>query len=717
MNFSVLSALLFLPFGFAGAAQTPAAPALIPLRVSSPPVIDGKLDDAVWQQAPFVTGFKTFSPDFGRDMSEPTRAFYAYDRENIYFAFEALDSHPELIKAAVSSRDSIRPDDWVCINLDTFGDSQALYAFYVNPLGIQGDSRYAGGQEDHGFDTVWYSAGRKTDSGYTVEIRIPLKSIRFSHADPVRMAIIFERRISRHSENGTYPPMKPERGMAFLTQMQPIVYEGVTHYTLWELLPAVTYSRRSARHEARLATLRNDLDFSLTAKYGITSDLIADATVNPDFSQVESDAGQIDINLRSPLYFPEKRPFFLEGAESFNVGGASQYDPLRTVVHTRSIVDPAVGGKLTGKLSARDTIAAIYAFDQASAGLEGSDAHFGILRYKRTLQDDSYLGGFLTARESAPGYNRVFGADGVLRTGSAATVSGYAFLSSSRYGNDPETHGRALSLGYDYGTRNLDLSFRGLDISTGFRADAGYLTRNGIGSFSAHFGPKFYPRRGPLRRLQPSVLVEPARDHFSRRWEAFNFAGLDLLLPRATSISARYESASEIYAGEKFDTSGVQVQARSQVTKQFRLEGRYRNGKGIFYAADPYQGLKEDASAAVTWQASENWESSLSLTYSDFRRPADAVRVYDYAIIRCRNTYQVNRYLFFRGIAEHNSFRKRWILDLLASFTYIPGTVVHLGYGSLFEKLRWENGGYVPADSYVEMERGLFFKASYLWRR
>jgi len=425
MNFSVLSALLFLCFGSAGAAQTPAVPALIPLRVSSPPVIDGKLDDAVWQQAPFVTGFKTFSPDFGRDMSEPTRAFYAYDRENIYFAFEALDSHPELIKAAVSSRDSIRPDDWVCINLDTFGDSQALYAFYVNPLGIQGDSRYAGGQEDYGFDTVWYSAGRKTDSGYTVEIRIPLKSIRFSHADPVRMAIIFERRISRHSENGTYPPMKPERGMAFLTQMQPIVYEGVTHYTLWELLPAVTYSRRSAR----------------------------------------------------------------------------------------------------------------------------------------------------------------------------------------------------------------------------------------------------------------------------------------------------YESASEIYAGEKFDTSGVQLQARSQVTKQFRLEGRYRNGKGIFYAADPYQGLKEDASAAVTWQASENWEASLSLTYSDFRRSPDAVRVYDYAIIRSRNTYQVNRYLFFRGIAEHNSFRKRWILDLLASFTYIPGTVVHLGYGSLFEKLRWENGAYVPADSYLEMERGLFFKASYLWRR
>ncbi len=717
MNFFAQSVLLSLLILLPAAGRASDPPPLIPFRVSSPPVIDGRLDDAVWQQAPFVTGFKTFSPDFGRDMSEPTKAFYAYDRENIYFAFEAFDSRPELIKAAVSSRDNIRPDDWVCINLDTFGDSQTLYAFYVNPLGIQGDSRYAAGQEDHGFDTVWYSAGRKTESGYTVEIRIPLKSIRFSHGDPVRMAIIFERRISRYSENGTYPPMKPERGLAFLTQMQPILYEGVAHYALLELLPGVTYSRRSGRREAGLTTLRNDLDFSLTAKYGIVTDLIADATVNPDFSQVESDAGQIDINLRSPLYFPEKRPFFLEGAENFNVGGASQYDPLRAVVHTRSIVDPVVGGKLTGKLSPRNTIAAIYALDQTPVDLENADAHFAIVRYKRTLHDDSYLGGFLTARETAPGHNRVFGADGVLRTGSSATVSGYAFLSSSRSGGDAEDRGSALSFGYDYGTRNLDFSVRGLNISTGFRADAGYLTRTGIGSLSAYFGPKFYPRRGPVRRLQPSVLIEPARDHFGRRWEAFNFAGLELLLPRSTYVSARCESASEVYGGDKFDTSGVQVQARSQVTKQLRLEGRYRNGKGIYYAADPYQGFKEDASAAVTWQPSENWESSLSLIYSDFRRADDARRVYDYAIFRSRNTYQVNRYLFFRGIAEHNSFRKRWIVDLLASFTYIPGTVVHFGYGSLFEKLDRQEGGYVPGSDYLEMQRSFFFKASYLWRR
>jgi hypothetical protein len=245
--------------------------ALTPLRAASAPVIDGRLDDPVWQEAPSVTDFKTFSPDFGRDMAEATKAYYAYDRQNLYFAFEASDSQPDKIKASVSSRDSIRPDDWICVNLDTFGDQQGLYAFYVNPLGIQGDSRYAAGHEDLSFDAVWYSAGRKEGSGYTVEIRIPLKSIRFSDTDPVRMAVMFERRISRHSENGTYPALKPEQGMAFLTQLQPIVYEEVEHYTLLELLPGITYNRQSGHTDGRWSVLRNDADVSLTMKYGFTT--------------------------------------------------------------------------------------------------------------------------------------------------------------------------------------------------------------------------------------------------------------------------------------------------------------------------------------------------------------------------------------------------------------------------------------------------------------
>ena len=112
---------------------------LKPFKTSSPPLIDGKLDDQVWQEAPFETGFKTWTPDFGKDMAEKTIVYYAYDRENLYFAFKCFDSNPEKIKSSVNSRDNIWPDDWICINLDSFNDQQSLYAFYCNPLGIQGD--------------------------------------------------------------------------------------------------------------------------------------------------------------------------------------------------------------------------------------------------------------------------------------------------------------------------------------------------------------------------------------------------------------------------------------------------------------------------------------------------------------------------------------------------------------------------------------------------
>jgi len=121
---------------------------LQPLRTDNPPKIDGRLDDSIWKSAPSVTGFKTFHPDFGIDMPERTIVYMAYDRENLYFGFKCFDSQPDKIKASIARRDTIRPDDWICINLDSFNDQQALYALYINPLGIQTDSRYAGGRED-----------------------------------------------------------------------------------------------------------------------------------------------------------------------------------------------------------------------------------------------------------------------------------------------------------------------------------------------------------------------------------------------------------------------------------------------------------------------------------------------------------------------------------------------------------------------------------------
>ena len=264
---------------------------LRPIRTETPPIIDGRLEDAVWQRAPFVTGFRTFIPDFGRVMPESTVAYMAYDSRNIYFAFRCFDPDPSTIKAEITARDNIRPHDWICINLDSFNDQQSLYAFYVNPLGIQSDSRYAAGSEDFSVDFVWYSAGQLDEHGCTVEMGIPLKSIRYADHNPVEMSVFFERKVSRRQEHGSFPSLDPKRGYAFLTQMLPMEYPDLEHYTLFEILPAITYSERHRSSLGNLALEERLSEVSLTTKYGITSNLTLDGTYNPDFSQVEADAG------------------------------------------------------------------------------------------------------------------------------------------------------------------------------------------------------------------------------------------------------------------------------------------------------------------------------------------------------------------------------------------------------------------------------------------
>jgi hypothetical protein len=708
-------------------ASDPLEP-LVPLRTDAPPVIDGILDDPVWRSAPRVTGFETWRPDFGRMMADQTEVYYAYDEANLYFAFRAYDSDPSKIKTSIAARDRIRADDWVAINLDSFGDEQSLYAFYVNALGIQSDTRYAAGTEDIGFDAVWYSAGVIDDDGYTVEVRIPLKSIRFASSDPVEMGIIFERRVSRTSEMGTYPALDPAKGGNFITEMNPILFQDLKRHTLLELLPGVTHHQTNELVEDDLVNVDKTNDLSLTIKYGITSDLILDGTVNPDFSQIEADAGQIDINLRSPLFFPEKRPFFMEGLENFNFAGSTQFDPLRAVVHTRNIVQPILGVKLTGKIGEKNTIATILARDEDPYGITmGDDADFGIFRYKRTLNADSYLGGFYTDREREDGYNRLVGMDGLFRVNGSSTFGYHAFFSRTLWREEvapageavvssPED-GHAASIEYSSNSRDFSWELLALDISEDFRTEAGYITRVGVTTLRGWASPKFYPEDSLVLRIDPEFVTEQTRDKFSGIWESYNRATVRFGMPRSSSVSGALHYSTEVFLGEEFNTSGVTISGASQATRKLFFHATVGHRKAIFYSENPFQGTSQNASASLRYQATDKILASLDYNYSNFTRESDGERMYDYAITRGRLTYQLNRYLFFRGIVEYNHFYDSMTTDFLASFTYIPGTVVHFGYGSLYEKVRWHEGGYVPSDRFREAGRGIFFKASYLWRK
>ncbi|MGB6865210.1 MAG: DUF5916 domain-containing protein [Candidatus Aminicenantaceae bacterium] len=695
---------------------------LQPLRTDNPPKIDGKLDDSIWKSAPSVTGFKTFHPDFGIDMPERTIVYMAYDRENLYFGFKCFDSQPDKIKASISRRDTIRPDDWICINLDSFTDQQALYALYINPLGIQTDSRYAGGREDFSQDFVFFSAGQIDEEGYIIEVQLPFKSIRFANKQTVEMGVIFERRISRISTQGTYPALSPEKGMFFLTQMKSMVMHDIKHYTLLELLPAVTLNQRQYAEEGDLNITDRFSDLSLTAKYGITSKLILDATYNPDFSQVESDAGQVDVNLRYDLYFPEKRSFFLEGKENFNFGGSSSSDPLSDVVYTRKIVDPLAGIKLSGKIGTKDTIASMFSLDESPSytgdvDITGKYAMFSILRYKRALSEDSYLGAFFTSRDLKSHSNRLVGPDGQIRLSPSSVLGFHLFYSQTK--DDAESDnfsGHSLGLDYLYATRKLDISFGIKEISKNFDTETGYLTRTGLALINASVTPKFYPNSKVLQRIDTVIYSYQLKDQFSNIWESLNALLLNFLFLRSTKLALTANYSTEIYLDEKFNTSGWRVSGLSQFTKQFYLRLAYNYGKSIYYSEDPYQGKGSRASGQIIFQPSEKINLSLDLTYTDFFRDSDSLKIYDYTILRTRLTYQMNKYLTFRGIMEYNDYNKTLYTDFLVSFLYIPGTVIHLGYGSLYEKIQWMDGEYRESNRFLEMERGLFFKVSYLWR-
>jgi hypothetical protein len=711
---TIRSAVALLVLLAAGAVPARAAEPLRPSRVATPPVIDGVLDDEVWQGAARVDAFKTWRPDYGQDPAGRTIAYAAYDAENMYFAFRAYDREPARIKASMASRDSIRPDDWICLNLDSFDDQQALYSFYVNPLGIQMDSRFAANKEDIGFDAVWYSAGRIDAEGYTIEMRLPFKSIRYSGGSVVTMGVIFERSVSRLSEGSTFPALDPRSGFNFNIQTLPMVFQEIKHYTLLEVLPDATYSRQHQAREGRLAQTSAGGEFGVTAKYGLTPQLTVDATYNPDFSQVEADAGQIDVNLRHPLFFAEKRPFFLEGNDVFNLGGPSQAGVLQAAVHTRTIVNPVAGLKVSGKVSRSDTLAVLYAVDETG---EATDAQVSVVRYKRALNQDAYLGGFYVGREQGALFGRLAGVDGMLRLDQSSSIGFHAFASESRASADASAAGgHAVGVDFSRDTRRLTVYAAALDVSKAFDAAGGYLTRNGVAALIGQAAWKFYPRSPIARRVQITGFSQQTRDAFAGAWETSNGASAGVTLPRSSSANMSCRLATEIYETSEFATSGCTLTAGTQVRKQLRLSLSANRGQAIYYSQTPSGGWSTQGTLTLVYQPSEQWYQSLGLTYANFDQAGNGPRLYDYAIVRSKTTFQLNKYLLLRAIAEYKSYRHQLLTDFLGSFTYIPGTVLHAGYGSLYEKTRWDGAGYVPDRNLLETRRGLFLKASYLWR-
>lgn len=715
---------------------------IVPIRTDTPPVLDGRLDDDVWQQAPGYEDFETFQPDFGKPLSERTVAWVAYDRGNLYFAFKCYDSQPDLIKSTVTKWDNLFPEDWVGVALDALNDQQSAYVFAVNAHGSQGDLMTdSNGNGDGSEDYIWDAAATLDSDGFSVEIRIPLQSIRFNMGREVVMGIAFVRRISRSSEQATYPPFHPEEG-AMTTQLGKAVFRDLQYRRTYEILPSFTQSENEEADAGQLVRLDNESgpDPGLTAKVGITPTLTLDLTVNPDFSQIESDASQVDVNLRYPNFYPEKRPFFLEGIKNFNMAGIGSFGAISQVVHTRTIADPSFGLMLSGKLGRANSLAAILARDESPIYEEDGEqpADFGILRYKRLLKDESYLGGIVTVREHDSDYNRVAGVDGLWRLTGTMRIEGNAFYARNK---DPEsgevTEAHNADLSWSYGNRNYTVLAGIHEISKDFRLDTGYIPRDGTTTVNFLGRRTFYSESKLLQRLTVGYWGYVQRDRYFDMNDGLQNIHVWFGMPRSIQSEWDYTFGSEVYEGKSFDRSGFEIDMKGQVLKPLYISAGLGDKGSPYYddPDDPFQGDVAYWWAFFNFQPTENFSTEFNTVHEDFTSRDDNLLLYDYQIYRIKTTYQFNKYLFIRGILDYTYVQypdygikypeegdvddeQGLTAEFLVGFTYFPGTVIYVGYGSRLENLKYDATelDYLPAKSLTEMKRGLFFKASYNWR-
>ncbi len=372
MRTSLAVLALIVVAGSTAAAQDASRSVLRPFAITEPPTIDGHLDDVAWRAEPQPTGeWLSYNPLHGDKIPQQTRVWIAHDARYLYFAFQCDDPNPSEIKTSVTRRDNIWSDDWVGLSLDALGTGQTAYHLMVNPSGIQLDMvNTVAGNEDQSPDYVWDSAGRPNEHGYAVEIRLPLQTIRFRGGSDVKMGILFWRRVSRAGISVSWPALQPGKWV-FETHAS-LQFDNLASIKTREIIPSATFSSNQGRERPdRWSAIDRNSDFGLSAKVGLTSTITLEATVNPDFSQVESDAFQVEVNQRFPVFFSEKRPFFMEGAGLFTLAASSMDSSMISAVHTRKIVDPSAGFKVTGSVG-RLQFGTLTAIDDA-AGREHED--------------------------------------------------------------------------------------------------------------------------------------------------------------------------------------------------------------------------------------------------------------------------------------------------------------------------------------------------------
>ncbi len=758
----------------AGFAAAPIARRRVTIgHAAQPPNLDGRLDDAVWETATYIDEFVQIAPVEGAPGTEETEVWMAYDRDNLYFAFHVHYTDPGIIRANRADRDEIRGDDRMSVLFDPFLDQQRAYQFSVNGYGVQSDelvnadgsrgasrsrspqSRSGGGgrggrsggsgggsglgnsgqfgiRGDDSWNALFETRGRMVEDGWTAEMAIPFKSLRYpalAGEGGRRWGFQITRVIRGKSEAQSWSPIS--RGVAGqLTQFG--ILEGLADLSRsrnLEILPELTGARLGALDTSSGAFDDRDPfgDLGVSVKYGITPNLTADMTYNPDFSQIESDQPQIETNQRFALFYPEQRPFFLEGQEIFQTA-----TPL-TLLHTRTIVDPRFGGKLTGKVG-RTTLGVIVADDEAAGRLDDSaDPRFGttaqtfVGRARYDLYSESYVGAIMTAREFGHDYNRVGGIDGRFRlgrthrfsfmgVGSETRSTEYGFLQGPAFEADFTRQGRNLSYGAAYGS-----------VDPEFWTETGFLPRWNLRQATANAGYRWWPE-STLITWGPTVNYLRLYDHTGVLQDEQIQGMASFQFRHNISVTANVNRDLERFEAVDFRKGGYGFFGVIS-SRLVSIVGGLNRGDGILYSYDgftnpltagPYQrailGESTTGNFLISGRPSSRWRSDLTGIFSRLVDPTAAAEVVDVKIFRTRTTYQFTDRLLLRYILEHNTFSRTLGSNLLMTYRINAGTVAFLGYDDRYRQGRRIDQILFPTAALQRTNRAVFGKLSYLFR-
>lgn len=721
-------------------------------RAAGPIVLDGRLDDEGWLTAGVADNFAEHSP--GDQVRPPvdTRALMTYDDDALYVAWHCFDD-PASVRATMTERDRIWRDDYVILALDTFGDQVWAFEIASNPYGVQGDLLWSSNVgEDMGYDLVFETAGRITDDGWIVEMRIPWTSLRFPTNDEQVWRVDFWRNHPREVR-GQYSWAAYDRDDPCWPCKWGTVrgVRGVRPGKGLELLPALTASQAGGRVVAETPEgdpyytdgWSNDdptADLSLSAKFAVSSSFTLDGTLNPDFSQVEADAAQIDVNSTFALSFPERRPFFQEGSDLFQTWFST--------VYTRSINDPSFAAKITGRpgrtnvayLVARDrNTPLILPFEEGSAFVRAGESVSNILRVRHSLGDQAHLGVITTDRHlDAGGSGRVLGADARLRLtkgwqletqvlathtdepddpGLTAQLDGELFDRGRRTAAlDGEAYwGHGVYASLEYGDRDQSFDFDYWERSPTFRADSGFEPGNNSRQVNLYYDRAFrFDDSDLLDWIQPQANAGRKWNFEERKKDEWLWAGVSSRL-KVMQIwgQVSYLVSNENFHGIQFDgIKALELNLQAVPSSWLELRTYASSGDRIARFADS-MGREERLGVAMTFKPLDRLVIEGDLDLARSRDLASDELYFDGYILRTRLQLQVNRELAARVVLQYDDFRGGWEADPLLTYRVNPFSIAYVGSTRDYVDL---TGGRAGVSGWHLTERQYFLKFQYLFQ-